>query len=63
MIKKKLKATTRKTIAMLTMVAMLNGCGVMNKIGNIDLLSTKPPQSEEQATGFKKRQFLRWQCF
>jgi hypothetical protein len=34
-------------IAMLTIVVMLSSCGVMNKIDNTDLLSTKPPQSEE----------------
>jgi|LQAB01.1.fsa_nt_gi heme/copper-type cytochrome/quinol oxidase subunit 2 len=37
----------KKLIAMLTIVVMLSSCGVMNKIDNTDLLSTKSPQSEE----------------
>jgi heme/copper-type cytochrome/quinol oxidase subunit 2 len=41
-------------IAMLTIVVMLSSCGVMNKIDNTDLLSTKPPQSEETSDLFQE---------
>ncbi len=40
---------------MLAIVVMLSSCGVMNKIDNTDLLSTKPPQSEKTSDWYQQR--------